>query len=120
MRKVNVAELDHNQRYRNIKPTKTFFISISKINQYILFCSHLHQPFLSDLKETPALLRGQVSGAPSFIELDRLLVVFCYNEMHTATAGLYSNLEERFQKMEMFINGNINAAPDTPELSVNM
>lgn len=53
---------------------------------------HFQQICLSDGKKTPSLLGGQISCTSSLVELNRLCVVFCYNEMHGATAGLHCRL----------------------------
>lgn len=66
----------------------------------LLFVGHFQQPLLSNRKKTPALLRGQISRAPPLVELDGLLVVFCYDEMHAAAAGLRCGLRGRDRKSQ--------------------
>lgn len=56
--------------------------------------SHFQQLLFCNLEETPAFLGGEICCSSSLVELNRLCIVFCYDEVHAATAGLHGDLEE--------------------------
>lgn len=61
--------------------------------QYALFCRHLQQFLLFNLKQAPAFLRGDISCSSTLVELYGLGVVFCNYKMHSTTTGLHSSLQ---------------------------
>lgn len=64
-------------------------------NNLSLFCCHLQEILLVNLEEPPALLGGQIRGAPSLVEPDGGLVPLCDEEVHAAAAALHSHLQNQ-------------------------
>lgn len=64
-------------------------------NNLSLFCCHLQEILFVDLEEPPALLGGQIRGAPSLVEPDGGLVPLCHQEVHAAAAALHSHLQSQ-------------------------
>lgn len=64
-------------------------------NNLSLFCCHLQEILFVNLEEPPALLGGQIRGAPSLVEPDGGLVPLCHQEVHAAAAALHSHLQSQ-------------------------
>lgn len=64
-------------------------------NNLSLFCCHLQEILFVNLEEPPALLGGQIRGAPSLVEPDGGFVPLRDEEVHAAAAALHSHLQSQ-------------------------
>ncbi len=72
--------------------------SVQVSSMWTLSGSHFQQLLLFNLKQTPALGGREIRCSSALVELNRLGVAFCYQEVHSAAASLHCCLWKELKK----------------------